>query len=70
MKKSFKFELKIKGCSETFMEGLNPGVIASQVVTFDVDEKALKTPMFLSALLDAEDKFLKKHVEVVITKEL
>jgi len=69
MKKDYKFELKIKRCSEIFMEGLNPGVIASQVLTFDIDEKESKSSMFLRALFDAEHDFLKEHIEVVTTGE-
>ena len=68
MKKEYKFELKIKNCPETFMEGLSPGVIASQVLTYDTSEEESKSGLFFRSLMDAEEDFLEKYIEVIITK--
>jgi len=68
MKKSFKYELIVRDCSKVFHKDFEPGVLCSQVVTFTVPRKDLKSPMFLQAMYDMGDKFLKEHIEIVKTE--
>jgi hypothetical protein len=62
----FKLELKIKGVDKVFKEGMNPGVFIDQ----EVDYKSVTelTPLFIAHLLDADDEFMKEHVEVIRTE--
>lgn len=47
MKRTFKIEVKVHSCDLTFAEGMGPGVLAHQTLTFDLpddfDETRLMT---------------------------
>ncbi len=65
----FLYELKLRGSSRVFADGFSPGVLVSQIVSFDgVKEDAWNTEgMFVASLLGEENAFIKKYIEVVIT---
>lgn len=59
-------KLKIDGCSEVFHPDFDPGVIATQELTFPTADKDSDNDwMFLKAFWEHEEEFIKKHVKVI-----
>ncbi len=69
VEKTFKLVAKVKGCPEVFMEGKEPGVVASQTLTFNETEETYRSPRFLMHLSDRQDEFYKEFFEVVLSEE-
>jgi len=70
MKKTFVFSLKLKDCDKVFKEGFGPGVLVTQEITFnDKDTRGFDSPMFAMALINQEEDFLKRYIEVIIAEK-
>jgi hypothetical protein len=63
MGRTFKFTLRVKGCKKEFAEGMGPGVLMTQEVTYKTAPKEDR-PMFVKALMDQADDILNECVEV------
>lgn len=63
MSRTFEFTLRIKGCKKEFAEGMGPGVLLTQEVTYKTAPKEDR-PMFVKALMDQADEILNDTVEV------
>ena len=65
MKVAFEMKLVAKGTDRVFDEELGPGILASQIVEFEIKTILdLDSPMFAVAVLDAEDDLRDRLVEV------
>lgn len=68
--KTYKLEVRVKGCDETFDPRLAPGVVASQELT--LSSKKGKEDRFATdlamALHDRKQQLLEEVIEVVITE--
>ena len=58
----FKISVYVKGKDDkcikhVFKEGFEPGVLATQVVEFDIKPSDLKSPMFSAELIHKESEF-------------
>ena len=62
------FNFRGKKVEKVFKEGMGPGVVFSQEATFDVPKKDLKSHMFIKAIFDEEERFLKENIEVLVTE--
>lgn len=63
MSRTFKFTLRVKDAKKEFAEGMGPGVLLTQEVTYKTAPKDDR-PMFVKALLDQADEILNHNVEV------
>lgn len=61
---TFKFEIQVrvkgfdgKCIKHVFKEGFGPGVLARQIIEFDIKPHDLKSPMFAAELLHKQDEF-------------
>jgi len=63
-----KFSIRIKDCPEVFIEGEQPGIIASQEVVYkDVPaEGELGYNMFMRQVFNHRENMLNEHIEVDI----
>ena len=64
----FLFELKLKNSEKIFAKNLNPGVLISQIIDFKIKEKDLHSPMFIKALMDYKEEFIKQGIVVNISQ--
>lgn len=68
--KTYKFELRIKGCERVFDARLAPGVIYSQESTFSpkgyAEERFYENLPY--AIFDMEKKILEDVIEVIVTE--
>ncbi len=62
--KTFKFKVSVyvkgvdgKPVKHVFKEGFDPGVLATQVIEFDIKPCDLKSPMFAAELIHKQDEF-------------
>ena len=64
MKKTFKMSIRVKGTEQIFADGLEPGVIATQEVEYNLDPSDYEKSTFLVSLINKQEEMLKKNVEV------
>lgn len=65
MSRTFEFTLRVKDCKKKFAEGMGPGVLLTQEVTYKT-APAEDTPSFIKTLLDQADDIRDNHIEVTI----
>lgn len=63
MIRTFKFTLRVKGAKSEFADGMGPGVLLTQEVTYKTAPRDDR-PMFVKALLDQADEILNDNIEV------
>lgn len=61
----FIYKLKLKDCEHVFAEGLEPGVLVTQGIAFEVDDNT-STTLLAKALCDEETEFINRYIEVEI----
>ena len=63
MKKTFRISIKVKNCDIVFKEGLEPGSLGFVDMTYDLDEKEFKRPLFLVTLSNEADALKDELIE-------
>jgi hypothetical protein len=59
--------LKLKNTKGKLVTDLGEGILVQQQVSFNIkSEEDLKNWMFLKSLLETEEEFIKKYIEVVL----
>ncbi len=64
--RTFRMSVKALGATQPFDDELGPGVLATQDVSFTALPKEFESPMFMMALAERQDAFLKEHVQVSV----
>ena len=62
MKKTFRIKIKVRNCDIQFCEYLEPGVLGSKDLEFDLDEKDYSSPMFSKYLVDQKNQLMEDLV--------
>jgi hypothetical protein len=62
MKKTFKISVVARDAKEEFKEGMGPGVLAYQIVEYDLDEKDYDEPLFANELFNRAHNLMDEMV--------
>ena len=63
VRKVFRIKVVINGDKvQSLGPGLEPGLIASEDVVFDLPESVYETPLFVSTLLGVRERLLREHI--------
>lgn len=63
VKRTFKISVIVDRCKKEFTEGMGVGVLATEVITFNLPEKEYSRPMFALSLQDRADRLREEMVK-------
>ena len=66
IKRTFKMSVRILNAKQRFGDDFEPGVIATQEMTYTATKEEFSSPMFIKALVEAQEEFMKEHVQVSV----
>lgn len=68
MNKILKFKVKIKGCTETFIEGEDPGVISLKEYEIKVSDEEEQKWSFVNYVMRQKQEIIDEVIDVEVEK--